>query len=97
MHGYGGLGMRGVQNAGNFWHAAGYAAPLMVGIMIFKIVIFIVLVVLAIKYVKKYRLNNSVAMNILNEKYANGEIDEEDYMRKKTNLTRKVTLPKKLK
>ncbi|MBC8063183.1 MAG: SHOCT domain-containing protein, partial [Clostridiaceae bacterium] len=52
-------------------------------------VIFVVILVLIIKYVRKYLNNNSYPISILNERYAKGELDEEEYIRKKSILMKK--------
>jgi len=57
----------------------------------FGFLIFLALIFLAFKLIKinsPLSLNNS-ALNILNEKYAKGEINEEEYTKKKIILSKK--------
>jgi putative membrane protein len=54
-----------------------------------RLLIFIVLIILAIKLFKKHSIKSNDAMPILNEKFARGEISEEEYLRRKTILSQK--------
>lgn len=54
-----------------------------------RIVIFIVLIILAVKLYKKLSHKPNSALQILNEKFALGEITEEEYLRKKSILNEK--------
>lgn len=67
----------------------------MFGMGILFLIVIAILVFLAVKYVKKdantskNTINNGVnneALNILNIKLANGEISEEDYLKRKEAL-----------
>lgn len=64
--------------------------PMMSGVsialMIFKLVILVVLIVVAIILIRKYFFSNRKAIAILNERYAKGEIEEEEYLKKKQIL-----------
>jgi len=55
----------------------------------FKMVIFIVLIVLAVKLFKNYTYKSNGAMKILDEKFAGGEISKEEYLSRKTILSQK--------
>jgi putative membrane protein len=55
----------------------------------FRMLIFIVLIVLAVKLFKNYTNKSNGAMRILNEKFAGGEISQEEYLSRKTILSQK--------
>ncbi|MBC8062924.1 MAG: hypothetical protein H7Y18_20020 [Clostridiaceae bacterium] len=67
MFRHGQFGMHTLEQATNNY-------PLMIGLMAIRFVIFVVILVLIIKYVRKYLNNNSYPISILNERYAKGEI-----------------------
>lgn len=81
------LGFRG---AGHFI-GGGVAGPnpLMFVVMGINIVIVIALIVIAVKLFNKYANHNRKALGILDEKFANGEITEEEYLKRKTILKQK--------
>lgn len=57
--------------------------------MIFWIVLVIALIFFFVIYSRQSnQRRNKSALDILNERYARGEIDEEEYEKKKKNLTR---------
>lgn len=64
-------------------------SPWMSVMMGIKILVFIVLIVLGIKFIKSYTSNSSSALKILDEKFANGEISEEEYIKRRTIITQK--------
>ncbi len=80
MNGYGGYGMRGSFGGGFF--------PMT---MIFNLVVLIALIVVGVKLYKKYvsGTDKSKVFNILDEKYASGEITEEEYIKRRTILSNK--------
>ena len=55
----------------------------------FRMLIFIVLIVLAVKLFKNYTYKSNGAMKILDEKFASGEISKEEYLSRKTILSQK--------
>lgn len=55
----------------------------------FRLLIFIGLIVLAVKLFKNYSNKSNDTMRILNEKFARGEMSEEEYLRKRTILSQK--------
>ncbi|EKQ53067.1 MULTISPECIES: SHOCT domain-containing protein [unclassified Clostridium] len=55
----------------------------------FKMLIFIVFAVLAVKLFKSYTNKSSDAMKILNEKFASGEMSQEEYLKRKEILSQK--------
>jgi len=55
----------------------------------FRILIFITLIVLAVKFFKNYTNKSNGAIIILNEKFASGEISQEEYLSRKTILSEK--------
>ena len=59
---------------------------LMMGI---KLLIFIVIIVIGIKLFNKYTDNSRGALKILDEKFAKGEINEDDYIARKNVLLKK--------
>ncbi|HSQ87803.1 SHOCT domain-containing protein [Romboutsia sp.] len=74
----GGFGGAGFMNNGWFL--------LMMSIRIFA---FIALIVLGIKLFNKHTDNSRNALKILDEKFANGEISEDDYIARKNILLQK--------
>lgn len=60
--------------------------PMMMG---FRILVFIVLIVLGFKLIKSYTTNSNGALKILDEKFASGEISEEEYTKRRTIITQK--------
>lgn len=74
-------------------YGLGYAGPLsytwMFLAMGFRLLVFIGLVVLAVKLFKSYTNKSEDNMRILNERFARGEISEEEYIRRRTILSQK--------
>jgi putative membrane protein len=54
-----------------------------------RLLIFIGLVILAVKLFKRYTNKSDDTMRIINEKFAKGEISEEEYLRRKLILSQK--------
>lgn len=73
-----GFGPSGSIGAGFMFLAAG-----------FRLLIFIGLIVLAVKLFKKYANTSYNSLRILDEKFALGEISEEEYLKRKNILTHK--------
>jgi len=71
-------------------YGMGGGMPIMMG---FGFLIFSALIYLAFKLIKvnspSSSSSNNSALNILNERYAKGEIDEEEYTKKKIILNQK--------
>ena len=59
---------------------------LMMGI---RVLIFAAIIVLGIKLFNKYTDNSRSALKILDEKFAKGEINEDDYISRKNVLLKK--------
>ena len=80
MNGYGGYGMHGSFGGGFF--------PIT---MIFNLVVLIALIVVGVKLYKKYvsGTDKSKIFAILDEKYASGDITEEEYIKRRTILSNK--------
>lgn len=76
--GYGGFGPAGSIGYGGMFLAMG-----------FKFVIFIALIIIGVKLFKSYTNKSNDAIKILNEKFASGEISEEEYLKRKTILLKK--------
>lgn len=76
--GYGGFGPVNSIGYGGMFFAMG-----------FRVLIFIVLIALAFKLFKTYATNSSDAMKILNDKFASGEISQEEYLKRKAILSQK--------
>ncbi len=56
--------------------------------MIFRLLIIAGMIYVGIRLFKGYMGNNSNAIKILNEKYATGEISEEEYLKRKNTMNR---------
>jgi len=78
-----------------YGHFGGYGGGGGMFIMMgFGLLIFIALIFFAFKLMKTnsssdFSLSSNSALNILNERYAKGEIDEEEYAKKKIILSKK--------
>lgn len=55
----------------------------------FRLLIFAGVVLLAYKLIKQYGNNSNSALKVLDTAYAKGEINEEEYLKRKSILTRK--------
>ncbi|GEA30595.1 MULTISPECIES: SHOCT domain-containing protein [Clostridium] len=76
--GYGGFGAASSIGYGGMFLAMGV-----------RMLIFIALIVLAFKLFKNYTNKSNDAMKILNEKFAGGEITQEEYLKRKSVLSQK--------
>lgn len=76
----GGFGASGFGYLGSGW------ALLSMG---FRILLFVGVILLAYKLFKQYGNNSSDALRILDTAYAKGEINEEEYIKRKSILLRK--------
>ena len=76
--GYGGFGPINSIGYGGMFLAMG-----------FRMLVFIVFIILAVKLFKGYTNKSNDAMRILNEKFAGGEISQEEYLSRKTILSQK--------
>ncbi|AJD32504.1 MULTISPECIES: SHOCT domain-containing protein [Clostridium] len=54
--------------------------------MIFRLLIIIGIIYAVVKLFKNHMANNNNAIKILNEKYATGEISEEEYLKRKNTI-----------
>ena len=81
--GFGGYGYGGFGPASSIGYEGMFLA------MGFRMLIFIVLIVLAVKLFKNYTYKSNGAMKILDEKFASGEINKEEYLSRKTILSQK--------
>ena len=54
-----------------------------------RMLIFIALIVFAFKIFKNYTNKSNDAMKILNEKFASGDITQEEYLKRKSILSQK--------
>jgi putative membrane protein len=80
FRGFGGYGFGPSSSIGSGWMF------LAMGV---RLLIFIGLVILAVKLFKSYTNKSDDTMKILNEKFAKGEISEEEYLRRKLILSEK--------
>lgn len=64
-------------------------SPWMPMMMTIRILVFIVLIVLGAKFIKSYTSNSNGALKMLDEKFVNGEISEEEYTKRRTIITQK--------
>lgn len=76
--GYGGFGPASSIGYGGMFLAMG-----------FRMLILIALIAFAFKLFKNYTNKSNDAMRILNNKFASGEITEEEYLKRKTILSQK--------
>lgn len=74
-------------------YGIGSSGPLGAGLifasMAFRLAIFIGLIVLAVKLLRRYTNNSNATMRILDEKFARGEISEEEYLKRRTILSQR--------
>ncbi|MDP4147614.1 MAG: SHOCT domain-containing protein [Bacillota bacterium] len=80
-----GFGPMGYGFASHGYFGGGF----MLIMMVFRLLILIGIVVLAVKLFKKYTNNSSSVIRILDEKFAKGEISEEEYIKRKSILKQK--------
>jgi len=67
---------------------AGFAGVIGVAIIAtIRLLVFVAVVTFLIKQYKKYGGNRNIALKILDEKYVNGEISDEEYKNKRSVLT----------
>ena len=78
FRGYGGFGPAG---------SIGYEGMFLV--MGLKLLIFIAIIVVAVKLFKSHTNKSNDAIKILNEKFASGDISEEEYLKRKAVLLKK--------
>lgn len=78
FRGYGGFGPAGPM---------GYEGMFLV--MGLKVLIFIAIIVVAVKLFKSHTNKSNDAIKILNEKFASGDINEEEYLKRKAVLLKK--------
>lgn len=78
-----GFGYRGFAGAG-----FGFS-PWMFLMMGIRILIFIGIAVLVIRLIKNYTTNSNSAIRILDEKFAKGEISEEEYIKRRNVMMQK--------
>lgn len=71
---------------GNYWWMG-------LSLIVFRVIVLVVLIYLAVKLFKRYENRSTVsknpddsAMNILRERYARGEIDTEEFVKRKSDL-----------
>ncbi|HEX9026756.1 MAG TPA: SHOCT domain-containing protein [Clostridium sp.] len=76
-NGFGGYGPAGSIGYGGMFLAMG-----------FRMLIFITLIVVAVKLFKNYTNKSNDAIKILNEKFASGDINEEEYLKRKAILSK---------
>lgn len=76
-----GFGGYGLGSGGSFGFGWMFLA------MGFRLLIFIGLIVLTIKLFKKYNNKSNSSLRILDEKFASGEISEEEYLKRKAILS----------
>lgn len=82
---------RGFLNSGNYGHFNGYNGGGMILMMGFGLLIFLTMVFIIFKLVKQttipnFSKYNNSALDILNERLAKGEINEEEYNKVKVML-----------
>lgn len=76
--GHGGFGPAGPMGYGGMFFAMG-----------FRFLIFIAIIVVTVKLFKSYTNKSNDAIKILNEKFAGGDINEEEYLKRKAILSKK--------
>lgn len=80
FRGFGGYGFGPAGSAGFGW---------MFLAMGFRLLIFIGLIILAVKLFKSYTNKSNNTLKILDERFAKGEISEEEYIKRRTILSQK--------
>ena len=76
-------GMYGINQFG------GVFGPWIIVAMVLKLVIFFLIIFIVYKIIKKHNFHSISAIRILNERYAKGEIEEEEYLKRKEILRKK--------
>lgn len=69
---------------GGFWYI----------MMAVRVLIFIGIIIVGVKLYKKYTNQPTSALKTLDERFAKGEIDEEEYIKRKTILSQKESVSK---
>ncbi|MBE6068020.1 MAG: SHOCT domain-containing protein [Clostridium lundense] len=78
--GFGGYGFNSSSLIGPGWMLLG---------MGLRLLVFIGIIVIVSKFIKNYSNKSNSAIKILNEKFANGEISEEEYLKRRIILSQK--------
>lgn len=78
--GFGGYGFGPSSSIGYGW---------MFLVMGFRLLIFIGLILLVVKIFKNHSIKSNDSLRIINEKFARGEMSEEEYLRRRTILSQK--------
>lgn len=60
--------------------------PWIIAAMIIKFIIFFLIIFIVYKLIRKHSFHSMSALRILNERYAKGEIEEDDYLKRKEIL-----------
>ena len=82
------MGMRfnGMNGISQFSGAYG---PWIIVVMVLKLVISVAIIFIAYKIIKKHNFHSISAIKILDERYAKGEIEEDEYLNRKKVLKQK--------
>jgi putative membrane protein len=65
---------------------SGNLVPWIIATMVIKFVLFFLIMFIIYKIIRKHSFHSISAIRILNERYAKGEIEEEDYLKRKEIL-----------
>ena len=68
---------------------SGAYGPWIIVAMVLKLIILVSIIFIVYKIIKKHNFHSISAIKILDERYAKGEIEEDEYLNRKKTLKKK--------